>query len=165
MTKKCWKHPQALISHFNEIINHKNQQFYTENNKSTHRLIFPDRAWRVANVVSLNWDPVKQPGKIRVSFASVGRISSDSSIPLLLCWRQVWLKYRPKKADFLQRIRKSRKVADLGSGGLGGHFAVNFMRRIAQKLRIIILLHFGIITLRFHFGKTRTLFVFHGFRT
>ena len=33
--------------------------------------------------------------------------------------------------------------ADLGSGGSGGHFYCNFIKRLAQKLRRIILLQFG----------------------
>ena len=31
---------------------------------------------------------------------------------------------------------------------------INVKKRVAQKLRIIILLHFGLITFRIHFGKT-----------
>ena len=42
---------------------------------------------------------------------------------------------------------KSRKNADLGCGGLGGIFTVNFKKRVPQKLRRIILLHFGPVTL------------------
>ena len=32
-------------------------------------------------------------------------------------------------------------------------------KRIAQKLRIIILLHFGLVTFRFHFGETRKVII------
>ena len=31
---------------------------------------------------------------------------------------------------------------------------------MAQELRRIILLHFGLVTFQFHFGKTRTVFIF-----
>ena len=42
----------------------------------------------------------------------------------------------------------------------GGHFTVHFKLWTAQKLlRRIILLHFGLVTFRFHFGKTRQVFI------
>ena len=44
---------------------------------------------------------------------------------------------------------------DVGSvGGLGAILIVNFDKRVAKKLCIIILLHFELISFRFHFGKT-----------
>ena len=59
---------------------------------------------------------------------------------------------------------------DRGSGeefqicGLGGVWGVililNFNKRVAQKLRRIILLHLGLVTSRFHSGKTRTVIIF-----
>ena len=39
-------------------------------------------------------------------------------------------------------------------------FIVNFEKRVAQKLRRIILLHFGLVTFRIHFGRTRKPLVF-----
>ena len=39
-------------------------------------------------------------------------------------------------------------------------FIVNIMKRIGQKLRIIILLHFGLITFRFHYRRSRTTLIF-----
>ena len=45
-----------------------------------------------------------------------------------------------------------------GLGCLGGHFY--FMKRIARKFRWIILLHLGVATFRFHFGKTLKPLVF-----
>ena len=38
-------------------------------------------------------------------------------------------------------------------------FMVNIWRRIAQKLRIIILFHFGLISFRIDFGKLRAPFI------
>ena len=40
--------------------------------------------------------------------------------------------------------------SDLGSGGI---FFVNCKKGVAQELRRIILLHFGLVTFRLHFGK------------
>ena len=39
-------------------------------------------------------------------------------------------------------------------------FIVNIIQRLAKTLGIIILLHFGLATVRFHFGKTRKLIIF-----
>ena len=41
-------------------------------------------------------------------------------------------------------------------GGLGIIFIVNLIQRLARKLPIIILLHLGLVTFKFHFGKTQT---------
>ena len=38
-----------------------------------------------------------------------------------------------------------------GLWGLGAMFIVNIMKRIAQKLLRIILLHLGLVTFRFHY--------------
>ena len=46
-----------------------------------------------------------------------------------------------------------RKNTDLGSRGSGVIFTVNIIERLAQKLRRSILLHSGLITFRFNFGK------------
>ena len=43
----------------------------------------------------------------------------------------------------------------LGLGVWGTIFIVSFERRVARKLRNIILLHFGLVTFRFHFWKFR----------
>ena len=37
--------------------------------------------------------------------------------------------------------------------GLEAIFIINFKKRVAQKLRRIILLHYGLVTFRFRFGK------------
>ena len=61
-------------------------------------------------------------------------------------------------ADFLW---KSGQIQDkMRFGGLGIIFTVNIFNRIAQKLRIIILLHFGLIFVWIDFGKTRQVIVF-----
>ena len=39
-------------------------------------------------------------------------------------------------------------------------FIVNIIKRIAQKLRSIILLHFGLVTFRIYFGKKRQVIIF-----
>ena len=36
---------------------------------------------------------------------------------------------------------------------MGATFLVNMIKRIAGKLRRIILLHFGLVTFRFHYGE------------
>ena len=43
----------------------------------------------------------------------------------------------------LENTRSLRKHADLGSGGSGAIMTGNFNERVAQKLRKIILPHFG----------------------
>ena len=49
----------------------------------------------------------------------------------------------------------------MGSGGiLGDHLIVFFIKRLSQKLRIMILLHFGFVTFRFAFRKTRKVIIF-----
>ena len=50
-------------------------------------------------------------------------------------------------------------------GGLGVISAVNIMKRIAQQLRIIIWLHFGLVSYRIQFRKTQKpcIFMFFGF--
>ena len=48
----------------------------------------------------------------------------------------------------------------LGLGGLGAICIVNMIESLAQKLHIIILVHFGLITFRFRFGKTMKPFMF-----
>ena len=42
-----------------------------------------------------------------------------------------------------------------GPRGLGAISTVNFKKMFARRLRIIILLHLGLITFRIHFWKTR----------
>ena len=59
------------------------------------------------------------------------------------------------------KFGNSGKNPDLGSGGgLGGIAIVSFKKRVARKLRRIILLHFRLEPFRFHFGKTRKPFIF-----
>ena len=59
--------------------------------------------------------------------------------------------------------RKSRKIREkLRTWGLGGLEVISFvniMKRIAQKLRKTILLHFGLVTFRFHYWKTRKVII------
>ena len=64
--------------------------------------------------------------------------------------------------SILLKIRKNPdKIADLGSRGSGGPISiVNIIKRIAQKLRRIILLRFGQVTFRIHFGKAPKPFIF-----
>ena len=56
--------------------------------------------------------------------------------------------------------KPEKKNPDLGLGGLGAIFIVSFKKRVPQKLRRIILRHFGLVTFRFHSGKTRKRFIF-----
>ncbi len=59
-----------------------------------------------------------------------------------------------------ETLRKS----DLGSMGVWGAISiVNMMKRIAQKLRRIILLHFGLVTFRFHYLENPKTHNFHDF--
>ena len=59
-----------------------------------------------------------------------------------------------RKADFLQKIRQIREKRWIwGLGVWGAICIVNIIERIAQKLRRIILLHFGLVTFRIHVGK------------
>ena len=48
-----------------------------------------------------------------------------------------------------------------GLGRSGGViFIVKFIKRLAQKLRRFILLHFGVVTCRCHFEKTQKVIIF-----
>ena len=60
---------------------------------------------------------------------------------------------------------KSGEIPDLGSWGVWGAISiVDFKKRVARKLHRIILLHLGLVTFRFHFGKPeQSLFDFGGF--
>ena len=49
----------------------------------------------------------------------------------------------------------NRKLICYRFGVWGVFFIVNCLKRVAQSLRRIILLHFGLVTFRIHFGKTR----------
>ena len=61
----------------------------------------------------------------------------------------------PNKKLFPSRIETIRENLDLRSGGVRGVIPIaNFIKRVAQKLRIIILLQLGLVTFRFHVGKT-----------
>ena len=65
----------------------------------------------------------------------------------------------------LVSYRKSRNIWDeLRIWGLKGFwgviFIVDIIKRIAPKLRRTILLHFGLVTFRFHFGETRKPIIF-----
>ena len=55
---------------------------------------------------------------------------------------------------------KSGKNPDLGSGGSGAIVIGSFIKRLAQKLRRIILLHFGLVTFRTHLKRTRKTYIF-----
>ena len=54
---------------------------------------------------------------------------------------------------------KIREIRIWGLGDLGGHFYCNFWKRMAQKLRKIILLHFGLVTFWIHFGRKAVIFM------
>ena len=72
-----------------------------------------------------------------------------------------------KKIYFLLKIRESRGNQIWGVGGSGGAISiVNIIKRLAQKLRRIILLHFGLVTFRFHYGGTLkpVIFMIFGWR-
>ena len=55
---------------------------------------------------------------------------------------------------------KIRKIRIWGLGGLGVMSIVNLKKRLAQKVRRIILLHLGRVTFRIHFGKARKVITF-----
>ena len=46
----------------------------------------------------------------------------------------------------------------------GGIFIGRFKKRVARKFHIIIVLHFGLLTFLYHFGKTRQPLIFMVFR-
>ena len=60
--------------------------------------------------------------------------------------------------------RKSRKIQKTlrtwGQRVWGGVFSCNYYKRLAQELRRIILLHFGLVSFRIHSGKTLKPFIF-----
>ena len=60
--------------------------------------------------------------------------------------------------DFLQKIIEKSGFEVWGCPG--SHCYCKSKKRVARKLRRIILLHFGLVTFRFHFGKTRKVSMF-----
>ena len=73
----------------------------------------------------------------------------------------------PRSADLLKKIPDILgKNADLGFRGSGrrGFFTVNIKKRLARKLRIMILLHLELVTFRFHFGRSRQIIIAMFFR-
>ena len=64
-------------------------------------------------------------------------------------------------SENLGNLGKSNKIRMWGVCGV--LFTVNFDKRVAQKLRRIILLRFGLISFRFHFGNTRKSCIFFVF--
>ena len=69
---------------------------------------------------------------------------------------------RTTKTMHYEYLGESGRIPDLGSGGgvWGTIFIINCSKRIAQKLRRIILLHFGLFIFRFHLGEARKPFIF-----
>ena len=67
-------------------------------------------------------------------------------------WFLIWERprYCKRKNDFLKKILGQMRFGGLGGLG-GGIFIVNIVKRIARKLRKIILLYFGLITSRLNF--------------
>ena len=52
-------------------------------------------------------------------------------------------------------------ASESGGGGVGGTiFILDFKKRVARKFRIIILHHFGLVTLDYLFGTTREVIMF-----
>ena len=87
-----------------------------------------------------------------------------------MCWHSVsiWMPASDLHDHIIsmENLGKSGKKSDFGSGGvLGAIFIVNIMKRIVQKLCRTILLHFGLVFFRIHFGKTKkvTISMFFGF--
>ena len=64
----------------------------------------------------------------------------------------------------MEIIRKSSEHIKACFDYLWAMFTVNIIKRITQKLRRIILLHFKLITVRIYFGKNRTLVIVMIFR-
>ena len=61
---------------------------------------------------------------------------------------------------------KSKKDADLGSGEVWGTIVtLNLKKRRAPTLNRIILLHFGLVTVRSHVKRTRNTIHLNGFQT
>ena len=70
-----------------------------------------------------------------------------------------------KRLISFRKSGKSRKNCGFEVQGVWGVIlTVNIIKRIAQKLRRIILLHFGLVTFRFHYWETRKpiTFIFFG---
>ena len=64
-------------------------------------------------------------------------------------------RHQPQLSAGQSTWRKSGKVRMWGLGALRDHFAANDKKRVARKLQRIIPFHFGLVTCRFHFGKTQ----------
>ena len=61
----------------------------------------------------------------------------------------------PDRISLWIPYRKSGKNPDLGSEGVWGTIViVNLVKRLARKLRRVILFHFGLVTFRIYFRET-----------
>ena len=74
--------------------------------------------------------------------------------------------HRIREDALSKRPNSNRNPYDLGQvgiwdlGGGGSTFIVNCNKRVAQKLCRIVLLHFGLVTIRFHCRKLGKVFIF-----
>ena len=90
-------------------------------------------------------------------------IDSHPCTPRVAMWLSGYAaKWSPSPIRALQGLDGgSGKNPDLGSGGSWEpFFNINSNKRIAQKLRRIILLHFGLMTFHFHFPKNQKVLKF-----
>ena len=95
--------------------------------------------------------PAPCPSRAKPPWEGMFHISSTDFQKLLIILPYLFL--LPEKTHFL--FIKSGTIPDLGSGegGLGLMFTENLNKRVAQKLRIIILLHFGLVSLQLIFPR------------
>ena len=68
--------------------------------------------------------------------------------------------YTNKARFLIENPRNQGNIAYVGSRGGRGIFILHIKKRIAPKLCRIILLHFGLVTFRIHFRKTRKTYMF-----
>ena len=62
-----------------------------------------------------------------------------------------------QRTNFSRRLERNR--VSWGLWALGAMFTVSFKKRVVRKLRIIILLHFGLVTFRSRYGEDRNPFI------
>ena len=68
---------------------------------------------------------------------------------------------RKKNKVPIENPRKSWQNSGFGSGGSGGPFECKSLKKWPESsVELRVLLHLGLVTFRFHFGKIRTVIIF-----
>ena len=113
------------------------------------------------------WGSKMLPNTVRVAMDTswAGLTSSSIREPFFLRFPKGNSGKTPGKSREIranpEQIQENSSLGSGWSGGIWGAMStVNLKKRMAQKLRRIIPLHFGLVAFRSHFGKTLKPFIF-----